>query len=429
MSRKQTKFPSVPLKHIAIEASENYRDTYDEEDIEGLKNSFKSWHEDTDGARWMLEPAVLTRLSPSKYLIIAGFQRIEASRQLVEEGHDWAAQVHAVVLSRAEYKKLGTGGALRMALTENIRRTDASPLDTARALQRVLDEDADMTQRELAKQIGKSPAWVSQRLVILNGTTEGVQKALERGDITFSHARAASAIQDNPLQDAVLDAYIDAKSSAGPAPVYADFKALTEKAANHPSIDPGQTLHEIMSERLGGGARISEPVTADELNPEFAAADEPVPSPSASEPVPSPSASESEPDVTPLKEIAANSSEAAAVEHALAPAEATKAAGPAGRFSKEDLMDALEEAVALMLVLNRAYNPKDVPDYPLREIDIKKAFALGAHALLAQINDPSVEYIDIDAAWDDAMSVQGNKTYGIAHMRKLKKSKAVKKKT
>ncbi|MFC4056666.1 ParB/RepB/Spo0J family partition protein [Planomonospora corallina] len=72
-------------------------------------------------------------------------------------------------------------------LIENFQRDDLTPLEEARALQRLIDLRG-ITLREACRKVGKSPGWGSQRLVLLRLKPE-LQRALADGTLKLEDAR------------------------------------------------------------------------------------------------------------------------------------------------------------------------------------------------------------------------------------------------
>lgn len=77
---------------------------------------------------------------------------------------------------------------------ENAEREDISALDEARFISR-LKNRMKMSQTKIAEAMGKSEAYVSQRLAILQ-TPEVIKQALDDGVISFSVARELAGIDD-----------------------------------------------------------------------------------------------------------------------------------------------------------------------------------------------------------------------------------------
>ncbi|MFE9427810.1 ParB/RepB/Spo0J family partition protein [Kitasatospora sp. NPDC006697] len=75
---------------------------------------------------------------------------------------------------------------LEGALVANIHRVDVPPLDQAKAIQELVKTHG--SQGQVAKRLGKTPAWVSQRLALLELTPE-LQEKVETGELKVEPAR------------------------------------------------------------------------------------------------------------------------------------------------------------------------------------------------------------------------------------------------
>ena len=187
--KTNTSIPDQPenktLKQVPIDQIEppslNMRTSLDEDKLEQLADSIK-----TIG---LLQPIVLIRRG-DKFFIVAGFRRYLAHKRL---------QRHTI-LSRII--NASDTAAYMATWHENTFREDTNPLDDALYLSR-LSKLLNATQQQLAKMLGKSQQWVSQRLNILNWP-EPLQQALEENKISFSVARELSYIDDPVLLDHYL---------------------------------------------------------------------------------------------------------------------------------------------------------------------------------------------------------------------------------
>ncbi|GAA3448093.1 ParB/RepB/Spo0J family partition protein [Planomonospora venezuelensis] len=72
-------------------------------------------------------------------------------------------------------------------LIENFQRDDLTPLEEARALQRLM-ELREISLREACRKVGKSPGWGSQRMILLKLVPE-LQQALTDGLLKLEDAR------------------------------------------------------------------------------------------------------------------------------------------------------------------------------------------------------------------------------------------------
>ncbi|MFB7189063.1 ParB/RepB/Spo0J family partition protein [Streptomyces sp. NPDC056178] len=77
-------------------------------------------------------------------------------------------------------------GMLEGALIANIHRVEVPPLDQAKAIQEPVGVHG--SQGKVAKRLGKTAAWVSQRLALLELTPELLDK-VEAGELKVEPAR------------------------------------------------------------------------------------------------------------------------------------------------------------------------------------------------------------------------------------------------
>ncbi|MFJ4585070.1 ParB/RepB/Spo0J family partition protein [Streptomyces echinatus] len=75
---------------------------------------------------------------------------------------------------------------LESALIANIHRVDVPPMDQAKAIQKLVQVHG--SQGQVAKRLGKTAAWVSQRLALLELTPE-LQERVEAGELKVEPAR------------------------------------------------------------------------------------------------------------------------------------------------------------------------------------------------------------------------------------------------
>jgi ParB family chromosome partitioning protein len=133
-------------------------------------------HADRDGARFEL---------------VAGERRLRAARLVGLEA------VPALV------RETGDDELLTEALTENIHRTDLSPLEEGAAYRQLLD-DLGMTHEALAAKLGKSRAAISNALRLLSLPPE-LQQRVDEGAVSAGHARCLLALDDPEQQRLLAD--------------------------------------------------------------------------------------------------------------------------------------------------------------------------------------------------------------------------------
>ena len=137
----------------------------------------------------VLEPLVVAK-TPAGYQIIAGERRWRAAKLI-------GSKTVPVLI-----KETTPQGMLEMALVENVQREDLNPIDRAQAFIRLMKEFA-LTNKEIAQRIGKSPAYISNSIKLLN-LPDALKDGLLSGLITEGHARALASIEDTKL---MIEAY------------------------------------------------------------------------------------------------------------------------------------------------------------------------------------------------------------------------------
>jgi ParB family chromosome partitioning protein len=152
------------------------RDKVKKEDIEELVESIR--------IHGVLEPLVVAE-TPAGYQIIAGERRWRAAKTLGLE------EVPVFI------KKTSPQGMLEMAIVENVQRYDLNPIERAQSFQR-LQREFNLPTSEVAKRIGKSPAYISNSLKLLS-LPDAVSDGLLSGQISEGHARALASISSQEM--------------------------------------------------------------------------------------------------------------------------------------------------------------------------------------------------------------------------------------
>lgn len=152
----------LPLKDVDATPALNIRELDPkDEGIRGLADSIK--------AEGQHVPVLVVKAKEGKgWRLVYGFRRVAACR---------LAKLTTV---RAIVDDLTDQEILLRQISENVQRESLSPLQEARALQQVLSTEDAPTQAELAKRVGKSQPWLSNRIRLL-GLPEPAVKAIENG--------------------------------------------------------------------------------------------------------------------------------------------------------------------------------------------------------------------------------------------------------
>lgn len=98
--------------------------------------------------------------------------------------------------------------ALELNLTEQINRSDLTPLEEGEAC-RSLIELSGYDTKQVATKLGQSPSWVTKRLSLC-GLAAEVKKSLTKGEITVTLAQALAALPTQKMQIDAVQALEDA---------------------------------------------------------------------------------------------------------------------------------------------------------------------------------------------------------------------------
>lgn len=147
------------------------RKRFDREDLAELTDSIKQ--------NGVLQP-LLVRKSGTGYEIVAGERRYQAAKA--------AGLTEVPVIIR----DISDDDVFRLALIENLQRSDLTPLEEARGYRQLIKEKG-LTQEELAKALSKSRSAITNTLRLLDLPSE-VQSYVEDGELTAGHARAILAV-------------------------------------------------------------------------------------------------------------------------------------------------------------------------------------------------------------------------------------------
>lgn len=230
----KTKILDIPISQI-FPNPEQPRKEFDHEDLENLVDSIK-----THG---ILQPLIVTELEDGNYELIAGERRLRASQIAGLE------KVPAILRNASQQQKL------ELAIIENIQRQQLNSLEEAYAYSRLIEE-FNLTQEEVAKQVGKSRPVIANTIRLLS-LPEIIQRSLVSGEINMSKARALLSLKDEKEQ---LDMFYSMK---GEKISVREIESAIEKkgqSSRKGSIrrDPNlRAQEELLEESLGTKVRIT----------------------------------------------------------------------------------------------------------------------------------------------------------------------------
>ena len=238
------------------------RQQMDETALEELAESIRS--------QGIVQPVVVReRPEDGEYELIAGERRWRAAQRAGLE------DVPALIRS------LEDSQALEVALIENIQREELTPLEEARAFER-LTREFELTHEAMAERVGRNRATISNTLRLLR-LPDTVQQAVEEGELRMGHARALLGLEgDERLGEAAAEVIKKGMSVRGTEELVRSYQKETpgegegQAPRSHPARkDPDvERLEQDLAERLGAKVQITQRNDRGRLVIEYASLDE-----------------------------------------------------------------------------------------------------------------------------------------------------------
>lgn len=176
---QEPKTQQQAIVNIPVEAIEpnphQPRKVFDEEDLRDLTASIRE-----DG---VIQPLIVTNSdSAGRYTLVAGERRLRASKLAGK------VTVPAIIRENAANEML------RLALIENIQRSDLNIIEEAEAYSSLI-KDYGLTQEQCADRVGKDRSTVTNLLRLLNLPRE-IQDDLLEERLSMGHGRALLSLPD-----------------------------------------------------------------------------------------------------------------------------------------------------------------------------------------------------------------------------------------
>lgn len=166
----------LPISHIDNNPDQP-RKNFDPSALNELAQSIKTYG--------VIQPILVTKKG-DRYMIVAGERRFRATK-LAEK-----KTIPAIV------KDFTDSEVKEIALLENIQRQDLNPIETARAMQELMD-NYNWTQEALADRLGKSRPNVANTLRLLTLCPEVIE-LVETGKLSAGHARSLVVVTNPDVQ-------------------------------------------------------------------------------------------------------------------------------------------------------------------------------------------------------------------------------------
>ncbi|MFD6416174.1 ParB/RepB/Spo0J family partition protein [Streptomyces sp. NPDC060194] len=129
------------------------------------------------GAFLRAHPEQQEAVGQARFVVIDGNRRLAASR---------LAGLTTLLIHVNDALAASSQDILEASIIANIHRVDVPPMDQAKAIQSLVAVHG--SQGQVAKRLGKTPAWVSQRLALLELVPE-LQEKVETGELRVESAR------------------------------------------------------------------------------------------------------------------------------------------------------------------------------------------------------------------------------------------------
>jgi len=208
------------------------RQFFDEAGLDELARSMR-----TQG---LLQPVVVRPLPDGHFELVAGERRWRAAQR---------AGIHKIpaVVRDVPDEKL-----LELALIENVQREELNAIEEAEAY-RILIDDLQLTQNEVAERVGKQRTTVANALRLLN-LPEAVKNMVRSRLISMGHARALLALEDAKTIEALAQRIVADGLSVREVESRAKRPAGTKPRPGRPTqaVDPNVAAAETALQRVLG---------------------------------------------------------------------------------------------------------------------------------------------------------------------------------
>lgn len=196
---------SLPISKIKPNPKQP-RHSFDENALEELADSIKQ--------NGILQPLLVRKVGQS-YQIVAGERRYQAAKRA-------GLKELPVVI-----KDISDEDVFKLALIENLQRSDLSPIEEAQGYRQLIDENG-LTQEQLGKALSKSRSAITNTLRLLDLPVE-VQEMMGEGKLSAGHARAILAVPSEEgrikLAQKVVAERLSVRQTESLAPLFSGMQA------------------------------------------------------------------------------------------------------------------------------------------------------------------------------------------------------------
>jgi ParB family transcriptional regulator, chromosome partitioning protein len=217
----------LPVENI-VASRHQPREMFNAQALEDLASSIRE--------NGIIQPLIVCKRDNGGYELVAGERRLRAAKIV------GLKTVPAIVRDLSEQKQM------ELALIENLQREDLNALEVAVAY-RKLEDEFNLSRKELAHKVGKSESAVTNTLRLLNLRDE-VQEAIRDGRLTAGHARSLAGLShDDQLEG--MDRILSKRMNVREAEL-ATQQLVAKKNIRPTRFDPeAKDMENRIAERLG----------------------------------------------------------------------------------------------------------------------------------------------------------------------------------
>jgi len=174
----------------------------------------------------------------TQYQLVDGLHRLTAARDAGLESLD------------VQLKVLNDTEVLMMQISMNSHTIETRPVEYTQALKQILSANPFMTLAELGRDIGKSAAWIEQRLSLVNIINETIKALVNEGKITLVNAYALATLPEEEQLDWVTQAQTESIAEFGPK-VSARVRELKAAARQARTAEPAGFVPVAIMRKFG----------------------------------------------------------------------------------------------------------------------------------------------------------------------------------
>jgi ParB family chromosome partitioning protein len=208
------RFANVPVSAILPDPNQPRKNIGN---LEELKASI--------GEHGIIQPIVVSPYGAEQFLIIAGERRFSAAREL------GLKTVPAIIRTVEEHRRL------EVQLIENIHRQELSAVEEAAAYRKLMDE-FQLSQRQLAARLGRSPAAINETIRILSLPEEMLESVRTSEHLTRSVLLEIVKQDDPATREAMWKAALAGTLTVKAARKVKDSEASVSKKVRYPIQTP-----------------------------------------------------------------------------------------------------------------------------------------------------------------------------------------------